>query len=569
MLDGIPLAIELAAARLRVLTLPQMVERLRDPFAVLVRTGPTRDRQATLEATIDWSWDLLDEGERDALAQLTVFVGGFTLAAAEAVLDVGTPAIDVVARLVDKSMLRELQGDRFGMWVTVQEYVDRRRAAPAATRVRHGRHFATLGNDDAMAALGGRDEATVRRALDAELDNLIAASRHAVDRDDSDVAFRTARAAISVLRYRGPLAPALSLARSVLALSSLTSRARARTELMHGTLLAMSRGPEAEAAFARALDHAREAGDLSAEAEALRALAIVVSSQSARFAERRAYQERALQITREIGDRSLEAYVLDCIGSSQWQQGDLDAARGTFELALSVARAHGGAPRLESGLLNNLGVIHLDQGRYVDAGRSFNAALAFAKLVGDAATEGESLANLGGLSFAQGRTAEARSFYLQALDIHRRLGQRYWEVLWIHEIARTELEDDRTADARAGFEQSLAIGRELGDGTVEGRALGELAEIARRHGELDAAMALVTEGERFLRQMMAALDVAKILCTKARVARDREEHELARAALDEATALADAGGCGPSSEVRQRIARTEAAVAPGFRLVQE
>jgi predicted ATPase/class 3 adenylate cyclase len=127
LLDGLPLAIELAAARARVIAPAELVVRMRERFLVLASRGPRPDRQATLRATLDWSWDLLDAAERSALAQLSVFEGGFTLEAAEAVVDVVriAPSImvaDVVQSLIEKSLVRRLHARRFALLQTVRDY---------------------------------------------------------------------------------------------------------------------------------------------------------------------------------------------------------------------------------------------------------------------------------------------------------------------------------------------------------------------------------------------------------------------------------------------------------------
>jgi predicted ATPase len=140
LLDGLPLAIELAAARIRVLSPAQLLERLADRFALLAGARGAADRQATLRGAIDWSWNLLLPWEQAALAQCSVFEGGFTLDAAEAVLDLSSwsdaPSIvDAVQMLVDKSLLRTwvpvdqtrhaLEEPYFGMYLTIHEYAAR------------------------------------------------------------------------------------------------------------------------------------------------------------------------------------------------------------------------------------------------------------------------------------------------------------------------------------------------------------------------------------------------------------------------------------------------------------
>ncbi|HRI18244.1 MAG TPA: hypothetical protein PL196_06950, partial [Burkholderiaceae bacterium] len=123
-LDGLPLAIELAAVRLRVMPPQQLLQRMGQRFQLLASLGGRPDRQATLRATLDWSWDLLDAAECAALAQLAVFEGSFSLAAVEAVVAVpsGRLALDLLASLVDKSLVRALDGYRFGLLETVRDY---------------------------------------------------------------------------------------------------------------------------------------------------------------------------------------------------------------------------------------------------------------------------------------------------------------------------------------------------------------------------------------------------------------------------------------------------------------
>ena len=205
LLDGLPLAIELAAARVSMLSPAQLVERMRDRFSLLAGASGAAARQATLRAAIDWSWELLATWEQAALAQLSVFEGGFTLEAAEAVLELGAwpeapPAIDAVQALVDKSLLRawlpkahsrlDIDEPYFGMYLSIHEYAsDKLRAQGADTMIhaqqRHGRWCARFGTDEAIDALSAHGGVRRRHALTLEVDNLAAACRRAVERQRS------------------------------------------------------------------------------------------------------------------------------------------------------------------------------------------------------------------------------------------------------------------------------------------------------------------------------------------------------------------------------------------------
>jgi predicted ATPase len=193
-LDGLPLAIELAAARVRVMAPRTLLARMSDRFDVLLSHAGRSDRQATLRAAFDWSWELLSETEKRALACLSVFRGGFTLASAGEVIgedsEGGKPSVvDIVQWLVDKSFIRQVRDERFDLLESVREYAAQHLraegrfegsgpACEAEARTRHWRHFAAL---DERAAVADRC---------ADLSNLVAACRAAVDAGDAHSAIR-------------------------------------------------------------------------------------------------------------------------------------------------------------------------------------------------------------------------------------------------------------------------------------------------------------------------------------------------------------------------------------------
>jgi len=201
-LDGMPLALELAAARMRALTADQLAERLDDAFRLLVggsRTAPSR--QQTLRATLDWSYSLLDAAEQRALARLAVFAGGWELPAAEAVLDLdeegAEPAIDRLARLVDKSLVlaEEYEGqERYRLLEPVRQYARRyleASADAAATRARHADYYAALVEESHWAMRGPRQGAWFGRVT-RELGNLRAALGWAAEQGEIERGLRLA-----------------------------------------------------------------------------------------------------------------------------------------------------------------------------------------------------------------------------------------------------------------------------------------------------------------------------------------------------------------------------------------
>jgi predicted ATPase len=201
LLDHLPLAIERAAARVRMMSVDRLLARMSDRFRLLVDTGDRSARHSTLEATLDCSWEPLAPWEQAALAQISVFEGGFELDDADAIVDLSQFSrapwtMDVIQSLVDRSLVRVVDDDRFSLLVSVQVYAAsrlRERGEVEQTERRHGTHYSELGTDAALDALRTHGGVARMRGLQRELDNLIAACRRAATRGDSPVAVRTMR----------------------------------------------------------------------------------------------------------------------------------------------------------------------------------------------------------------------------------------------------------------------------------------------------------------------------------------------------------------------------------------
>jgi predicted ATPase/class 3 adenylate cyclase len=265
LVDGLPLAIELAAARSRMLAPPQLLERLHSRFQLLGGARGAAARQATLKATIDWSWQLLTPWEQTAFAQCSVFEGPFTLEAAEAVIDASPwpdapPALEIVQALVDKSLLKSVPASTharaddelaLGMYLSVREFAAERldaagQSARSGAEQRHGQYYAAFGSDEALHALDCAG-ATGRRLVPArDMDNLIVACRRAMQRDDADSAVPLYRAIGEVVHRQGPFSLAEALGPQLLGLPSLPPRRRALVEHIRAfSLLRGGRQPEA------------------------------------------------------------------------------------------------------------------------------------------------------------------------------------------------------------------------------------------------------------------------------------------------------------------------------------
>jgi len=345
LLDGLPLAIELAAARVRVMPPRMLLARMNERFKLLASKSGRLDRQSTLRAAFDWSWDLLPMAEKAALAQLSVFEGGFTLEAAEGVLDLSkyddAPwTVDAMNSLVDKSFVRARGKERFDLLVSVQVYAAEHLQtegrypgsgpqALTAAQERHAAWFAALGPIRA-----------IERGC-ADLDNLIAACRRAVSLDDGDCAAGALDGAWAALYFRGPYGTGADLAESVRAMPGLGDRAAAHARLvLANALIACGRSGPAEGLYEQALTFARAAGDSRCEARVMRQLGLLLSGVG-RTGEARAQVAAAIQFARDLGDRRLECDAINGQGNLEHSEGLGDEALVCYEHALTLARGFG------------------------------------------------------------------------------------------------------------------------------------------------------------------------------------------------------------------------------------
>jgi tetratricopeptide (TPR) repeat protein len=553
LLDGLPLAIELAAARMRVLSPAQLLQRMGDRFAILADARGATARQATLEAAIDWSWNLLSPWEQAALAQCSVFEGGFTLQAAEAVLDLSPwpgvrSLIDVVQSLVDKSLLRtwipgehgryDLEEPYFGMYLSIRDYAARRLAAgkPGARRAaeeRHGRYFAGFGSDEAIQALFLHGGDRRLRALELELDNLVAACRNAVARSDGPTAVGAYRAAGEVLELQGPSALSVELGGRVLSLGDLESTVRAAAILTQARAAWRSgRTEEAETGLEEALSLARASGDRACEAAVLRKWATVHREQG-RLQAALTIGEAALAMHREVGDRGAEGSALAALGSAYDVQGRIEEAGQHFTQALAIHREVGNR-RGEGSTLCDLGTLHGRQGHAEEARGYFELALAIHRELGDRRSEGDVLGNLGMVHIQGGRTVEAQAYFQQALAIAREVGSRRTETILLGNLGSVAFEQDRLDEARDQFERALAICRDAADSRHEADLLVSLAEVHVREGRNAEARAALQAGETLLREAGDPSKLAGLLCIRGQAELIDGDIGPARAALAEA-----------------------------------
>ncbi len=504
-LDGIPLALELAAGRLSVLSPDALHERLQARPALLGRgSTDAAARQRTMEDAIDWSWNLLDPPERTALAECAVFRGGFSMDAAEAILErPDRAAIDVVQALRDKSLLRswepaERPGEvRLGLYRVVHDFAAARlrETGDAAARARHAGFYADLG-ERLAAGVDGKEGPDCLARLSLERENLEAAFDTAL-RGSPTVALRALLALDRLLWIRGPLGAHIGRLDAAVdcggsappALSAKVHRARGNTRRRLGP--AEKGASDLEAALALA----RQAGDASLEGDVQTDLA-ALGVQRGDWAMARAHVDDALDVLRRVADRRGLALALGVQGAVHHQSGRPDEARAAYDEAIALHREAGNV-RGEGMCWTALAAVHVDRGELEDARACQEKGFAIQKEIGDR-FQGYSLYTLGVLQHDAGDLDAAERAYEEARGVARAVGDRRLDALCQGYVALSLCERGRFADALALLDRATAILAEGWDRRYGAllRALhgGAMAAV----GRVDSAKSAFEEAEKAL-----------------------------------------------------------------------
>lgn len=484
-LDGIPLAIELAAARVRALSVEQIAARLDDRFRLL--TGGSRTalpRQQTLRALIDWSYDLLSDSECVLLRRLSVFSGGWALEASEKVCadapagvekpDALAPAgmveewevIDLLTGLVDKSLVvYEEKGGaaRYRLLETVRQYAADKLTESGereAFRSRHRDYFLSV-VQEARAKMEGPEAVATLDCLETEHDNLRAALDWAAQDASSEGGETGLLMASSLQRFwevRGYLNE---------------GRERLRVALSHPATMHTANRARGDA-LSGAGNLARNQGD---------------------YAAAKALHEESLSVRRAIDDRTGMMASLNNLGNVATAQGDYAAASALLEEALALSRELGN-PNVEAVILLNVGFARLRQDHYEEAWRLLEAARLLCETLGKTITLLHVYGVMGDAARKQGDRTNARLRYRDCLRLCREVGDRAVTANVLENLADGVARPDAAAETQAAV-----------DGSEQVRAVELLgaASALRERLNLQPDAQEKEEVERIGRALMAAL----------------------------------------------------------------
>lgn len=459
-LDGLPLALELAAARVRSLPVEQLTERLDQRFRLL--TGGSRTamhRHQTLRALIDWSYELLSDAEQTLMNRLSVFAGGWDLEATEAVCAGGTidsfEIADLLGSLVDRSLVfpENREGAmRYRLLESVRDYARERlaeRGESDTTRERHRDYFVQLA-EAASSQFVGPDRAHWLKRVDADHDNVRAALDLCLEAPDSEQkGLRIAGALQFYWVARQCFAESRARTSALLA-RDMGGATRSRAMALHaaGNLAhCQSDYPAAKAFFEDALVIQRQLGNRKGVAAALGSLGNVAQYQGD-YAAARALFEESLEINREVGNRLHEAANLTCLGSVSFEQADYAAAEAFQQQALPLNRELGNLHSVAINL-NALGLLAQARGESEAAERYYRQAMEIYTSQEDHTGEAIALHNLGALAVRCGDLEAARPLHRRAIELIRpEGGSRLLAAILSGSAALLEAED-RFADAAA------------------------------------------------------------------------------------------------------------------------
>jgi predicted ATPase/Tfp pilus assembly protein PilF len=522
-LDGLPLAIELAAARIRLFTPQALLARLSQRMKVL--TGGAKNlpaRQQTLRGAIEWSYDLLEEGEKQLFWRMAPFSGGRTFEALEGVCNYdGKLEIDLlegIESLVSQSLLQKRQGPdgepRFWMLETIHEYAREKLVESGeeeALKREHALYFMELAEEAEPHLAGAKQQEWLNR-LEDEHDNLRYALKWAREQAEGgdalapgtlepvEIGLRTAGAMWRFWYVRGYFSEGREQLQGLLSAtpttsavvrpsSSLDSKGKSKALAALGAL-AVRQGdyPAARFALEQARSRATEVGDKKSMALALNYLGNIFEAEGEYHTARSLYKQ-SLAIAREIRDESGIATTLNNLGDLSYAQGDHLAADSLYQESLSMRRKledkHGMATTL-----NNLGNLSFTQGDYPAARSLYEKCLAIQGEIGDRHGIATSFNNLGNLSYLERDYPAARSLYEKCLAIQREIGDRHGISITVSNLGNLFYMQGDYPTARSLYDESLAIQKEFEDEQGISASLHDIGDVSFKEGDHPTARSL-------------------------------------------------------------------------------
>ncbi|MBS1517823.1 MAG: tetratricopeptide repeat protein [Bacteroidetes bacterium] len=494
-LEGIPLAIELAAARVKILPVEKICERLSSRFNLL--TGGKRTavpRQQTLRALIDWSYDLLSDKEKKFWNRLSVFSGGWTLEAAEEICSDNiidkSEVFEILDSLTEKSIvLYNIEKERFLILETIRQYANDKIKETNEFEKFSEKHFkfflelAEKGNKK----LRGVESEMITKIFENEIGNLEKALKWSAESLHNAEGLRLCAAMGRFWQNLGYITDGIHWLETVLQKNTETRNPLYCTLICQLGNFERLNGDvdKARELIVESLRIRRELGDKAGTAESLVRLGILEYDQG-RYDESAVLYEESLGLYRETGNKLGYAIVLNNLANVFSNQGKYSRAFELYEESLATRRESEDIFGIAVSL-NNLGIIAFEMGEYLKAKDLLQESLQLRYQTGNKEGIAISLINLGNVSYNQGEYSDAWIFYKESLDISIEINEKSCIADSLFNLGKTSLEQNDLEKATELFNKSLDISRMIKAKTLTADSLFGLGKIAFQKKEYELA----------------------------------------------------------------------------------
>jgi len=510
-LDGIPLAIELAAARISVLPVEKIYERLNDRFKLLTKGKRTSlPRQQTLRALIDWSYDLLSEKEKILWSRLSVFSGGWTLEAAEKVCSDAVThmneILDLLSKLTEKSVIvYDDTKNRYRILESIKQYGIEKLIDGNDIFLRHLNYFLEL-SEKAKPELYGENSRLWMDKIDADHKNFISAIEWSVRNENLEKGMNTAAALGRFWNLTGQYSTGIRLIEIILESAGTLGKSSKVNVLNWIGSFKSSQGDyeQAKKYYEEILSIRKETGDKSGIAGSMHNLGNVALSQGD-YEQAKKYYEESLAIYKEIGDKRGIASPILSLGNIALNQGEYEKAKEYYEESLVIKKEIGNKDGI-SRAINNLGNVEYYKGDYEQAKKYYKESLHICREIGSKNGIAALVSNLGSVASNQGDYELAKKYYEESLEIRKEIGSKNGIAESIKNLGNVAYDQGNYKQAKKLFEESLAIYKEIGYKIGMADSVNYLGNAAYKLGDFEKAIKLLSSAEKELESMEAVLD---------------------------------------------------------------
>jgi predicted ATPase/Tfp pilus assembly protein PilF len=544
-LDGIPLAIELAAARTKILSVEKIYERLDDRFNLL--TGGKRTalpRQQTLRALIDWSYDLLTEEEKILWGRLSVFSGGWTLEAAEEVCEDEVTGknkiVDLLSQLTEKSIvIYDESKERYKMLESMKQYGIEKLSDKNGMFLRHLNYYLEL-SENAEPELNGNDPKLWLDILEADHSNFISAIDWSTNNENTEKGALVAAALGGFWSTKGHYSTGIRLNENIIQSPGAIDKSVKGKLLSSIGVFKFSQGDyeQAKKYSKESLAIRREIGDNSGIAVSIENLGKATALQGD-SGQGRKYFEESLAIRKEIGDNNGIADSLHSLGTLSANQGDYEQAKKYYEESLIIKQEIGDKNGI-AGTLNNLGSLSSYQGEYEQAMKYFEKSLAIRKEIGDKNGIADTMFNLGTIAIHQGDYEQAKKYLEENVIIKIEINDKHGIAATMNHLGVASFNQGDFEQAKKYHEESLAIRKEIGYKSGIADSMINLGILLTSQGDHEKAVKYYEESLAIYKEIGNRSGIALSLQNLGNEANSQGDYEQAKKYFGESLAISKA-----------------------------